>query len=328
MAERSALTQGVQMGVETVPGTPVAANKKFVSIGVEPAIQMDPIRFRPMGTKYKTVVTPGKEWVEAGISGVGSYSEIIWFLSSLIVTPGAPTTVDTSARKWTFISAASAEDTVKTFTVEQGGAVRAHSFAYGIMTELEFTINRDGIEVGGSMLGQRISDGITLTPAPTTPPQVPMLPTDFDVWLDPTSAGLGTTKLLRVLEATITLGDRQNPVWPLNSTLTSYAATVETEPNAQIKLLMEADTEGMAQLTQMRGGSTKFLRIKGTSPTLAGAATEKYSFQWDAAIKVADVGDFSDEDGVYAIEWTFDMVLDATWTKAFDVQVVNKETTL
>ena len=328
MAERSSLTQGVQVGVESTPGTGVAANKKFVSIGITPAVQMDPLEFRPMGSKFNTIVTPGKEWVEADLEGVGSYSELLWFLSSCVVAPGAPTTVDTSARKWSFSSAPAAEDTVKTLTVEQGGVVRAHKFAYGLVTEVELTFNRDGIEVGGAMIGQRISDNITLTATPTTPPNVPILPTEIDVYLDSTFGGLGTTKLLRVLEATWTLGDRFNPVWVLNSTLPSFAAHVESEPNAQLTLLMEADAEGMAQLTQMRAGTTKFLRIKATSTTLAGAATEMYSLTIDSAVKVADVGDFSDEDGVYAIEWTFDLVYDSGWTKAFNIDLVNKETTL
>jgi hypothetical protein len=328
MPERSSLTQGVQVGVETTPGTSVASNKKFISIGITPAVQMDPVEFRPMGSKYNTIVTPGKEWVQADIEGVGSYTELLWFLSSLITNPAAPTTVDTSGRAWAFESASSAEDSPKTLSVEQGGVVRAHKFSYGLVTELELTFNRDGVEVGGAMIGQKISDNITMTATPTTPPQVPMLPTDIDVYLDPSSATLGTTKLLRVLEAKITLGDRFNPVWVLNSTIGSYVATVESEPNAQITLLMEADAEGMAQLTQMRAGTTKFLRVKATSPTLAGASTAFYSFGWDAAIKVADIGDFSDEDGVYAIEWTFDMVHDGTWGKAFHVDLVNKETTL
>jgi len=328
MAERSSLTQGVQVGIETVPGTNVAANKKFVSIGITPAVQMDPVVFRPMGSKYNTIVTPGKEWVEADIEGVGSYTELLWFFSSLIVAPGAPTTVDTSARRWNFTSAASAEDTVKTMTVEQGGVVRAHKFNYGLVTELELTFNRDGIEVGGAMIGQRLSDNIALTGAPVTPPQLPILPTDIDVFLDPTFGALGTTKLLRVLEATWTLGDRFNPVWVLNSTLASFAAHVESEPTAQLTLLMEADAEGMTQLGQMRAGDTKFVKISATSPQLAGAATEPYSLEIDAAVKVGEVGDFQDEDGVYAIEWTFEMVFDGAWGKGFDINLVNKETTL
>ena len=328
MPERSALTQGVQVGVEATPGTNVAANKKFISIGITPAVSMDPLQFRPMGSKYNTIVTPGKEWVEADIEGVGSYTELLWFLASCVANPTGPVTVDSTGRTWTFASASSAEDTVKTMTVEQGGVVRAHKFNYGLVTELELTFNRDGVEVAGAMIGQRLSDNITLTAAPTTPPQVPILPTDVDVYLDGTSAGLGTTKLTRVLEATWTLGDRFNPVWVLNSTLPSFVAHVESEPNAQLTLLMEADAEGMSQLTQMRAGATKFIRIKGTSPTLAGSTTQAYELKIDSAVKVSDVGDFSDEDGVYAIEWTFDIVHDGTWGKAFTIDLTNKETTL
>lgn len=324
MPERSALTQGVQVGVESVPGTNVAADKKFTSIGIEPSASVDMTRFRPMGQKYPSMIVPGKEWVEADITGVGSYTELIYLLASCLVAPGAPTTVDTTGRKWTFAPAAAAEDTVKTLTVEQGGVVRAHKFNYGLCTEIELDISRDGIEVSGAMIGQKISDNITLTAGPTAVTEMPILPTDIDVWIDPTSGALGTTKMTRVLNATITIGDRFNPVWVLNSANPSFVAHVEAEPSAQLVLLMEADTQGMGQLTQMRAGSTAFIRVKGTSPSLAGAATAPYSMTWDMACKVSEMGEFSDEDGVYAVEWTFDLVYDVTWTKSYQVEIVNK----
>lgn len=328
MPERSALTQGVQVGVEAVAGTNVAANKKLISIGIEPAISMDMQRFRPMGQKFTSILIPGKEWVEADLSGRGSYTELLYPFSSVLVAPGAPTTVDVSAKKWDFVPSSTAEDTVKTLTVEQGGVIRAHKFNYGLVSELELTFNRDGVEIGGSMIGQRLSDNIVLTPAPTSLPEVPILPTDLDVYLDGTSGALGTTKQTRVLEATITLGDRFNPVWVLNSANSSFVAHVEAEPNAQIEMLMEADTQGMTPLATARAGSTKFLRVKATSPTLAGAATEPYSLSWDAAVKISEPQDFSDEDGVYAIGWQMDMVHDVGWGKAMVVSLVNKELTL
>lgn len=328
MPERSSLTQGVQIGVESTPGTSVAANKKFLYIGIEPAIQVDPQRFRPMGQKFAGTVVPGKEWVEADISGVGSYSELLYMFSSVLVSPGAPATTDTTAKTWTFTPAAAAEDTVKTYTVEQGGSVRAHKFTYGIVTELELVFNRDTVEVSGAMLGQRITDNSAMTGSPTSLPDVPIIPTEVDVYLDTTGAGVGTTKLTRVLEATVTIGDRFAPVWVLNSANTSFVAHVEQEPTAEVKLLMEADSEGMAQLTQMRSGLTRFIEIRGTSTTLAGAATVYYSLKVQAAVKVKDVGDFSDEDGVYAIEWTFEVVYDATWAKALNVILINKEASL
>lgn len=328
MPERSAITQGVQIGVEATPGVNVAADKQLQSIGIASGVQMETQRFRPMGSKFATIVVPGKEWVEADIEGVGSYSELLWLFSSCLIDPGTPTVVDTTAQKWTFSPAQSAEDTVITLTVEEGGVVRAHKFNYGLVTDLELTFNRDEVTVGGTMIGQKLSDGITMTATPDSVPQVPVIPNEVDIWLDTTSAGLGTTKLERALEATISIGSRFNPVWVLNSANSSFVSHVEVEPSAEITLMVEADAAGMALLTQMRAGSTKFLRIKGTSATLAGSTTEKYSLKWDAAVKVKEVGDFSDEDGVYAIEWTLEQVYDATWGKAFTVDLVNKETAL
>jgi hypothetical protein len=323
-AERSSLTQSVQIGVEVTPGTSVAANKKFNSTGIEPAIQVDMQRFRPMGTKYATVEVEGKEWVEADINGVADYTEMTYLLSSLLVTPAAPAVTDVTAYTWTWTPSSTVEDTVTTYTVEQGGAVRAHKFSYGVISELEIDLKRDGCETSGSMLGQRISDGIAMTVGPTTVTQKPILPTDIDVYMDPTSGALGTTKLTRVLNANIHISDRFGPVWVLNTANNSYVATVETEPSAELTLLVEADAAGMGLLTQLRAGSTKFVRVKATSPDLAGNATAFYSFQWDAAVKVKDVGNFSDEDGVYAIEWTMDMVHDGTWGKAYTAVAINK----
>jgi hypothetical protein len=322
--ERSSLTQGVQVGVESVPGTNVAADKKFSSIGITPSVDVDMQDFRPMGTKYRTIVTPGKEFVTADIDGKGSYTELIYLLACCLVSPSAPSTVDVSGKQWDFAPSATAEDTVKTLTVEQGGVVRAHKFNYGVVTEIELDMNRDGVDISGSMIGQRLSDNITLTVGPTAILMLPILPTDIDVFVDPTSVALGTTKMTRVLNANVHISDRFGPIWTLNSALSSFAATVETEPTAELTLLMEADTQGMANLATMRGGATQFARVKATSPTLAGNATAPYSMTWDAAVKVSDVGDFSDEDGVYAIEWTFTIVYDGTWAKAFTAQVVNK----
>lgn len=327
MAERSALTQAAQIGVEVTPGTGVAANKLLSSLGIGPAIEVDMQRFRPQGQKFPSIITPGKEWVTADLEGVGSYSEIVYPLSSLCNYAAPVQQAATTAYKWTFAPAARAEDTIKTFTVEQGGAVRAQKFAYGLVNELGITFNRDGVTLDGAMMGQRLQDGIVMTAAPTAIEEKPILPQEIDVFINDTSGALGTTKALRVLEAAFSLGDRFGPVWTLNSANTSFAAHVETEPSGRLELLVEADAEGMAMLTAMRTGASKFVRVKATSPDLAGAAIP-YSFQLDAACKVAEVGDFDDADGLYAIRWTFDIVYDATWAKAFQIEVINKLTAL
>lgn len=323
MPERASVTQSVQVGVESTPGTAVPAGKLFSSIGIEPAIQIDINRFRPMGQKYPSILTPGREWVQAGLSGVGSYSELVYLLSGIMNAP-TPSTVDTSAKQWLFESAARAEDSIKTLTVEQGGAVRAHSFAYGLPTELTLNMTRNGVEVGGAMIGQRLSDAITMTPTPTGIEEKPILGRHVDVFIDSASGGLGTTKLTRAFNAVWRLGNRFNPVWALNTLLPSFASHVETEPTAQIELLVAADAQGMGELTTMRAGTTRFIRILATGDDLAGAATQKYEMRIDAAAKVSGISEFTDEDGVYAVRYTFDVVYDATWTHAQQVRMTNK----
>lgn len=325
MPERSTIAQVVQIGVESTPGTGVPANKQFLSTGVSPAIKVDMQRFRPMGQKFPTVLTPGKEWVEAKIEGSGSYTELTYLLASILTDPGAPTTVDVSARKYTYNPLATSEDSPKTYTIEQGSANRAGKFSNAIINELEIDFERaGGIDVKGSILGQRYQDGITMTATPTAITQQPILPTDIDIYIDPTSGALGTTKMTRALKCSWKISNRWGMLWPLNSAIPSFAATVETEPQSEIKLMVEADTQGMANLAFLRAGGTQFMRISATSPVLAGSTTQKYSVILDQAVKVSDVAEFADQDGIYAIEWTFEMTYDGGWAKYLTASVVNQ----
>jgi hypothetical protein len=48
----------------------------------------------------------------------------------------------------------------------------------------------------------------------------------------------------------------------------------------------------------------------------------------DFAAQVSDVSELKDEDGTYALDFTFDMVHDGGWGKAFTWSETNKLTTL
>ena len=190
-------------------------------------------------------------------------------------------------------------------------------------------LSRDGCKLGGTMIGQKVSDGIALTAAPTAVENQPILTTDLDVYLDTTSAGLGTTKLLRALKANITIGNRFAPLWVMNSANGSFVTHIETVPKVNVELMVEADALGMAQLTQLRGGTTMYLRVQATSALLAGTAFP-YQFQFDLAGKISAVADYSDENGVYAIQFTHDAIYDPAWGTgtSWQASVTNKQITL
>jgi len=329
MAERLTIAQGTQIGVEVTPGTSVAANRKLGALSIQPGVKSEVSMFRALGNKFATIAALGKEWTEAKLSGQMTYSELVYYLSSLMksVTPTRNIPTTGLSYTWTFSPALSAQDTVKTFTVEQGDTVRAHKWVYGIIGGMKFSFDRNEAKIDGAMLGRAIEDAITLTATPTDVALVPVLPTQVSVYLASTAAGLaGATALQRVISASWALENRFGMLWALNRANNSWVAHVEVEPKLVCTLKVEADAEGMGLLTHLRAGSSQFLRIEAQGALIE--TTYYHKLVIDTAAKVAEVSEFQDADGVYAIEWTLNGVYDATWAKATEIAVTNLLATL
>lgn len=326
MAERASLLQTVQIGVESVSGTAVAASKTLSATSIEPGIQTNIKAFKPMGQKFTTVSAIGKEWVEAPLSGVLSYTDWVYLAASGLQYTAPVQQGATAAYLWANLPSQTAVDTVKTFTIEVGGAVRAHKFSYGLVNNLGYMITREEATVKGSMIGQLLTDGITMTATPTAIALKPVLPTQCSIYMDAAFGDIGTNKLLRALSVDFETGERFGPVWPIDAAQTSFAAHVEIEPAAKFKLKLEADAVGMGLLTTMRTGAKKFFRVEAIGESIASP----YSNTWrhDICATVSAVSEFSDEDGVYAIEWTFDATYDTDLTKAFSFSTTNALTAL
>lgn len=333
MPERSTISQVVQIGIEATPGTAVAANKKLNSMSIDPSVQANIDTFRPAGSKYATVASLNQEWSQSDMSGKPTYSEIIYPLSGVMTTATVAQILDgatpTTGYRWTFAPLTSSEDTPKTMTMERGTAARAERLSYGLFTSMGMNVGRANVEMNGSMMGRALETGITLTATPTELELIPILPGQFDLFMDTTAAGIGTTKLARVLSANWSLGDRFNPLWVLDSAQNSWVAHVEKEPTATIEVMMEADAAGMAMFTPLRDSSTRFFRLRALGPTIfTGGIVVKYSFTLDVAAKISAIGNFRDEEGVYAISFTLRIVHDPVWGKALTCEVINKQSGL
>jgi hypothetical protein len=333
MAERTTISQGVALGVETTPGTPVAATRRLGSIGFAPAVKAEFQEQRPIGQKWLNAAILGKEWSESAIEGAPCYTELPYVFSSLLdagtTTPILDGVTPTGGFTWLFETDSFDADAPKTFTIEQGSNVRAHRAANVIISELMLAISREEVTLEGMALGKAIEDGITLSAGATQLAQVMVKPVEVSLYLDTTAAGLGTTKLTRVLSGEVGIEERYGPLWVVDAALPSFATTIETEPKGTTTLMLEADTQGMSLLTAMRAGSTRFLRVEAVGPTIyTGGVTVKHRLRWDQALQVSEPDEFSDEDGVYAIGWGMSPVHDATWGKAMSVEVITTTATL
>lgn len=324
MPERATVNQVTQIGVEAggTPGTLVAATRRLQSFSIDPGPDVEVDEFRPEGYKYHTLVNPVKESVTADIEGRPTYNELAYLLSSCLTT--AAVVANGAGFNWAFTPATNADDAPKTLTVERGSGVRAHRFGYGLVSELNLTFDRDaGVSLEGSMIGTRLEDNIVLSAGATELVPVPIYIGQTDIFLDPTFATIGTTKLARCKTARLSIGDRWNPVWVIDSTKPSFAAHVENAPTVRLELTVEADAAGMALLGNLRNGDTRFVRIRSQGPLIAAAVFN--TFTADVAGKIAEVGDFEESDGLVTIGWTFDAVHDPTagWARAFRIDLTN-----
>lgn len=328
MAERSTLTQVIQAAVETTPGTAVTAGmKRFQTIGIEPSPSVTVDQFRPTGQKFQGLTALNKEWVQASISGRASYTELVYLLASVLTTPVIATPGGgTNSRTWTFTPDNDSPDTPKTFTIEHGDSVRADRFTYGLVTELGLSFNRNAIEVSGAMIGRQMEDGVTLTGTYTAITHKPVLATQVSVYLDETAAGLGGTKLTRVVSADLRISNRFTPLWVLDAANDSWVTHLETEPDVSLNLVVEADAAGMALLEDLRTNDRSFVRIEAVGDEIESG--KSYTLRIDFSGEIKDTGGFSDQDGLYAIEWNMVAVYDSTWTKAIEVMVQNALTAL
>lgn len=323
MGEKASIFQTVQIGIESTPGTAVAANRKLLACSIEPAVKTEADAFRAIGNKYASFVSLNKEWSEANVEGRMTYNEILYLLSSLISQPTPVQQGGTAAYKWTFTSNLAAEDAGKTLTVEQGDSNNAWRSAGVRVRGLTLSFNRNEAAISGDAIGLQLETGITLTASPTSMTPRPVLPGHMTFRMADTQAGLaGASALTRGFAMDWKLTDKFGLAWPVGQN----PVNVETEPALEATLRLATDTTGMGLITTMRNGATKWFRIKATGALIA--ATYYYDLQIDFPAQIREVSEFSDEEGIYAVEYTLQGIYDSTWAKAFQIDVITDNSTL
>jgi hypothetical protein len=219
--------------------------------------------------------------------------------------------------------------------LQQGDAVRARSLAYGLFNNFGYKGTRKTpFTVSSKGFGQQLSDGITLTSSPTAVALLPVVGKFFNVYLDTTSGGIGTTLLTRCFSVDYAFDNVYGPFYPLNRANASFTGHVDLKPKCTLKLILEADATGLntMQTTYLQPGATAYIRVQAQGNQIAsdGPGSVKATFQHDMACKVGKPSPFKDEQGVYAVEWELTIVEDPAWNsgQAQTITVTNLITAL
>ena len=312
--ERATIFETMQIGVETVPGTAVAATKRLGSIGINAAPALTSKRYRPRGRKLDTLVIPGRRSTEGTIDGQATFNELQYPLSSLCGAAAISTPVGaTLAREWLFDIASNGPDNGKTYTVEIGSSVFGNRFPHGIFTGLSMNFGTEEISLGGNIIGHKWQKEFAMTTGGgvTEIPLEPIDPNDVSIYVDATHAALGTTLMERIFAAEWGIGDKYGPVWVINAANPSWVTTVETPPDATLGLTFAADAVGMDFLDVFEAGATRFVRIEAVGREIE--AGQDYLLRADFAAKAEQVA-FPDQDGVVGAAWSLRQVEDPLLT--------------
>lgn len=331
--ERASINQRVQLGAESTSaiGTAVAASKLMECFDWVFGIDGDIQTYRATGHKYPTVQEENTEWVAGTVGGTFDYNGVIYPLSSVMGSVSASTHGSSAtAKDWVFQPPTSGSVAPQTFTIQQGDSTHAHSFAYGLFTTFGYKGDRKSFTVSGNTIGQPLSDGITLTSNPTPIALAPIVAKQVSIYLDSSSGALGSTQLLRALSVDFNMGGVYQAFWTLNRGTVGFTSHVDLAPSTMIKIMVEADTQGMSLLTDLQTGSTVYIRVSAQGAQIAadGPGAVYQSFTHDMAVKIGKPSTFQDKDGLFAIEWPGLVVEDPTWGKSQTATVTNLLTAL
>lgn len=324
MSEKASIFQGIQIGIEATPLTPVPANKKLLACSVVPSVSVDISSFVAQGNKYASFASLNKDWSVVDIAGLLTYNEILYLLVSLLSQPTPAQQGATTAYKWPFVSDTDGEDAGKHFTVEQGDVNSAWRVPGVRVAGLAFTFNRNEVSISGTGLGGIMETGITLTAAPTSLTPKPVIPPHVKFYMADTQAGLaGASAMTRGFSFVFNLADKIGLSWPVG---VDNPVILEQKPKLEHKLKLATDSVGIGLLATMRTGATKWIRVKAEGETIE--STYKHTFQVDLPVQITNVGKFEDQEGIYAMEYTLLGIHDASWGKAFQIDVTTNVQTL
>jgi hypothetical protein len=330
MPDRYSVQEICEVGIESVIGTPVPSEYKLsgLVIDIDTALELD--RIAPSGNLFDTIAAPRQEHATGSLSGFPLYTELPLVFSNVfgaatITTP----TGATLAKQWAWAPSSSVPWVPLTWTIRRGMAGNTAELAsYGLLSGVNMSFSRTATpEIGGTLFAKALDYAAAVGATGLTALDVvPILPTQVCVYLDPTAAAIGTTKLTRDFLASFEISDLFGPFWPLDCQNPSFGGHAPLKPGAMATLQLGNDTQGRALVTNMRAGTSVYCRIEATGPIIE--TTVAHRLRIDMALKVVEAPTRGDSDGLSTLEWGFGIFDDPSFGGAIKVQVITNLATL
>lgn len=320
----------VQAGRESVRGTPVVATAKWAGIQAGHNLGDREIR-QPeedrgnLSLAFRSY-TPTLLWTDT-LRGSVTYEDAIIPLSMALGGGVTPTTVDTSARLWTFTPNLTTATNPDTFTVEIGDNIQCYRAEYVFATGLEFTgAIEEEVQQNTPVVGRQLTTS-TFTGSLTDRTVESVLAQKTVLYMDDTGGTIGST----VKSAMLMDWRWRMPAFYVPKRLMDGNQYFSSHSQVKLRPELEMTFEfvsGVATLrTKYTSETRQLVRLKATG-NLRGAATALATFQIDGAYKITAFDTLDERQGASIVKMTLMGEYDATWGKLTEVQVQNSISTI
>jgi hypothetical protein len=321
MTRRSFTNQEVQIGKEGSHGGGTSAGHilggmSTWTLGAKPTTKQFPTagRHNPAASALLTDESSGK------VSGVFDSATVAYILGSHF-GDGGPLAHSPSVTAfdytWTPALTGKYIDTALSYIIQCGDAADAEQYVFCVFNGFSYSFGRtQELTIASDFLAQAFTDGITKTTTPTYLVPIPMTGAMANVYLDPTSAGLGTTQLTTaVLNYAFKADPYYKQYWPINRANASFADLTDMAKKHVLTLKLEADSTSIAyKATYLATGARCYVRCDVQGPLIDVANSIHASFRHDMACFVTGMKEFADVDGVYAVEYELTVAEDTAWS--------------
>lgn len=316
--------QGVQVGLETVKGTAVAATRRMSSTGYAWNDQNAAQRIRPMNRMFGTGANRSKQWTELQGKGAVNFNEMGIKLDSLVKSVTATNGAGGDAGAYTRVyepSVVGAND-FRTVTFERGEpGQNGQRAAYGHCIGMEITATREALDITDDWLARETERAFTVTASALDYPDIRAFSDMINVYLDTDAGDIGTTQLVDPWASALRFQGRRGQAWSLNRSKTSWSRAPHLAPTSEFDLRVDNDADADMLDDAFTSQIPLFVRWEALGPLIVG--TKYYLLQFDMALKVVATTPPADEQGIDSKLYTLEIVNDVDLGFPMEITLVN-----
>jgi len=297
--------RGFQLGLESVQGTAVAANRLIKNGTFKATRRNNAKKVDSEGHRNSLAQQRGKKWTEWTCTGALGYNVAAYWGHGFydVVSPTNP---GTGAYTYTYQDMNGTFHTPQTFTFDTGNSLGSNSrFAFGTMADYTITINSTSCDYSVSGFGAYPTKNITMTATPTQiAPDVVHL-TDCRCSFSTTFAGLGAGKLTTPKELELSVKSKYKYQLFIDDATSSIGGILEKKPEMTGKITVAEGTESDKFLSALEGSTLFYLQLLCTGGLIIAGTPNIYrtiAYTWACFV---DTEDETDDDDLFAGSYTF-----------------------